>query len=124
MKKLFALIKELRKNKNQKLQRHMHSIDPSSDYDETSDDCSNEAADKDDDNLEESPSESDFEDESEAKQKNSTVGQVETRPPRQRKSSGSGRSKARMAMDIVQQEIKELEEKLKFLVKPCAYVFF
>lgn len=122
MKKLFALIKELRSNKKQKLQRHMHTIDPS-DADETSNDDSNEEADKGDDELEESPSESDFEDESEVKKKNRVLDQVETRPSRQRKSSGSGRSMDRMKMDIVQQEIKELEEKLKFLVKPLRIRF-
>ena len=82
MKKLFALIK-LRSNKNQKLQRHMHTIDPS-DADETSDDDSNEEADKGDDELQESPSESDFEDESEVKKKNRLLDQVGTRPSRQR----------------------------------------
>lgn len=66
--------------------------------------------------LEETPSESEFEPEcpKEVFGGNAPVKHQE-KPPRKRESSGSGRSKERMQMDLLNQEIKELEEQCKFL---------
>lgn len=90
----------------------MHKIDDSDD----SSDETNEGADNGDTDLEETPSESDFEPEC---PKEVNGGKVpvkhQEKPQRDRQSSGSGRSKERMQMDLLNQEIKELEEQCKFL---------
>lgn len=90
----------------------MHNIDDSND----SSDETNEGADHGDADLEETPSESEFEPEcpKEVFGGNAPVKHQE-KPPRKRESSGSGRSKERMQMDLLNQEIKELEEQCKFL---------